>query len=384
MSTGAGKPKLAKRPSEFLALPESRMDVERGVVTSYAKMLVLMGTILLLMAAVLAVALVTMLGCLQASLSSISRHEVRKKAQDHERGASALYILHARGFEVIVSFIILRILLSVSVVVIMIALLPIVLSVLASTLLITFVSEIIGRFYLQQFFLAQTDWLMPVLNKLLLITLPLSRPIGQFLDKKFARQLPVIHGKQHLLEMLEAHRSSVYSDIDEEGIEIAKHALNFGSKQIREIMIPKAKVASVSAEDPIGPIIMDELHKSGHSRFVVTSDDERVVGVLYLKSLLFDKSTGKIKDLMDPEVFYVHEELPLGHALQAFIKTRHHLFVVVNNFEDFVGILTLEDVIEQIIGKQIIDEFDKYDNPREVAALRAKKHHPTSAHKVIE
>lgn len=333
----------------------------------------------------MAVSLATMLSCLQASLSTISRHEVRMRAQNHEKGASSLYVLHARGFEVIVSFIILRVLLAIAVVVLMIALLPVVLSVLASAVLLTFVSEIVGRFYLQGFFLAQTDWLMPLLGKLLLLTLPLSRPIGRILDKKFARRLPVIHGKQHLLEMLEEHRSSIYSDIEEEGIEIAKNALSFGGKQIREVMTPKKKVVSVSAEAAVGPIIMDELHKSGYSRFPVTSgNDDKIVGVLYLKSLLGERSTGKIKDLMTPKVFYVHEELPLGHALQAFIKTQHHLFVVINNFEEFVGLLTLEDVIEQIIGKQMVDEFDKYDDLRAVASLRAKKQHPTSTHKMVE
>jgi len=344
-----------------------------------------MGTILLLLAAAVAVSLTTMLGCLQASLSTISRHEARTRAQNREKGANSLYTLHARGFEAIVSFIILRVLLAVSVVVIMITLLPVALSVLASAILLTFVSEIVGRFYLQGFFLRQTDWLMPLLSKLLLLTLPLSRPVGHILDKRFSKQLPMIHGKQHLLEMLEEHKNSIYSDIEQEGIEIAKNALSFGDKQIREVMTSKSKVVSVSAEAAIGPIIMDELHKSGHGRFPVTSDaGGKIIGTLHLKSLISESSSGKIKDLMSPEVFYVHEELPLGHALQAFIKTKHHLFVVVDNFEKYVGILTLEDVIEQIVGKQMADEFDKYDNAQAVAALRAKKHHPPSSHQVIE
>ena len=87
---------------------------------------------------------------------------------------------------------------------------------------------------------------------------------------------------------------------------------------------------------------------------------------------------------MSPKVFFVHEELDLSHALNGFIKTKHHLFIVVNNFEEFVGILTIEDVLEQLLGRQIVDEFDAYENLREVALLRAKKERSTSAKNMVK
>jgi CBS domain containing-hemolysin-like protein len=154
-----------------------------------------------------------------------------------------------------------------------------------------------------------------------------------------------------------------------------KHSLSFGQKTIYEIMIPRKVVTMVASTDLMGPVLMDELHKSGHSRFPVydSDDSNTIVGTLYLKSLVGEKQSGPVKKLMSNKVFFVHEELDLMHALDAFIKTKHHLFVVVNNFEEFVGIITIEDVLEQVLGRQIVDEFDNYDNLREVAALRAKK-----------
>jgi CBS domain containing-hemolysin-like protein len=100
-----------------------------------------------------------------------------------------------------------------------------------------------------------------------------------------------------------------------------------------------------------------------------------------LHDLVITKENKKVKDVMRREVYYVHEEQTLDHALKAFIKTKHHLFIVINSFEEFVGIITIEDILEQIIGKKIIDEFDKYDDLREVAALRAKdvRHHRLQA-----
>ena len=78
---------------------------------------------------------------------------------------------------------------------------------------------------------------------------------------------------------------------------------------------------------------------------------------------------------MRHDVYYINEQQTLDHALQAFIKTKHHLFIVVNEFEDVVGVLSAEDVIEQIIGKPMLDEFDQYDDLREVAKRTARQKH---------
>jgi CBS domain containing-hemolysin-like protein len=75
---------------------------------------------------------------------------------------------------------------------------------------------------------------------------------------------------------------------------------------------------------------------------------------------------------MNPKVYYVNQEQNLKHALAAFLKTRHHLFVVVNGYRETAGILSLEDVIEALIGQKIIDEYDEHDDLRKVAARSAK------------
>ncbi|MCA9346895.1 CBS domain-containing protein, partial [Candidatus Saccharibacteria bacterium] len=151
--------------------------------------------------------------------------------------------------------------------------------------------------------------------------------------------------------------------------------LGFGDKKIRDVMTPRRMVQTVTKDDEIGPVLMDELHKSGHSRFPVISEPKHYnfVGTLYLRDLIGELHSKKVKDLMSPQVFYVHEEESLDHALRAFLKTKHHLFIVVNNFEEFVGVLSIEDVIEAIIGKEIVDEFDQHDNLRAVAQSIAEK-----------
>src|SRR3990167_8528946 len=137
-------------------------------------------------------------------------------------------------------------------------------------------------------------------------------------------------------------------------------------------MTPRRAARIVSVKDSIGPVLMGELHDSGFSRFPVYQDKEdHIVGTLYIHDLVAVKTGGEVRNFMDKKVYYVHDQQTLNHVLQAFLKTKHHLFIVVNNFEDFVGVITIEDVLEQILGQPIIDEFDKYDDLREVAKLEA-------------
>ena len=71
---------------------------------------------------------------------------------------------------------------------------------------------------------------------------------------------------------------------------------------------------------------------------------------------------------MDEEVCFIHEDQDLSHALKAFIKTEKLLFIVVNSYRETVGVLTLEDVIESMIGQKINDEFEQHTDLRAVAA----------------
>jgi CBS domain containing-hemolysin-like protein len=82
---------------------------------------------------------------------------------------------------------------------------------------------------------------------------------------------------------------------------------------------------------------------------------------------------------MEKKVYYIHQDQTLDAALAAFLKTRHHLFVVVNGYRETAGLLCLEDVIEALLGRQIIDEFDLHDDLRAVAEREAK-HNNRSPH----
>lgn len=196
-----------------------------------------------------------------------------------------------------------------------------------------------------------------------------------------------LYEKEDLLDLINNQNHQLDNRIPEIDLKIAFGALTFGDKIVGNIMTPRRKLKLVAANDSIGPHLMDELHASGFSRFPVVKDSTKVaspqiIGTLYLKDLMGHDGAGKVRDAMKGDVYFINESNTLREALNAFLKTHHQLLVVVNNFEEIVGVLSLEDVAEQILGAKIIDEFDRYDDLRAVAGLEAKK--DKAQHKEVE
>ena len=170
-------------------------------------------------------------------------------------------------------------------------------------------------------------------------------------------------------ELSESIAASTGILTDDEQLLLA-NSLSFRDKKIKEVMTPRGVVQTVKKDEFIGPLVLDELHSLGHSRLpVIDGDIDHVVGVLHLRSLLsLDVRTSESAEkLMDPQIVYIHEDDSLQKALTGFIKKRQHLFVVVNSQRETVGLVTLEDVIETLIGKKIVDEDDVHDDMRVVA-----------------
>jgi CBS domain containing-hemolysin-like protein len=212
------------------------------------------------------------------------------------------------------------------------------------------------------------SFLNPVLSRLAAVYPPAGR----------VRLHTGLYEKKDLLDLLSKQNNQLDNRIDAADLRIAGGAMSFGDKLVRDVMTPRRQIKLVSANETVGPMLMDELHKTGHSRFPVTKDSTKaaspdIIGTLYLKDIIGYEGGGKVKDLARKDVYYVNEDSNLRQALSAFLKTHHHLLVVVNSFEEIAGVLSIEDVMEQIIGQPITDEFDNYEDLRMVAKEEARK-----------
>lgn len=214
-------------------------------------------------------------------------------------------------------------------------------------------------------------------------------PMLDFIVRFINRHRPLkihtgLYDKDDLLMLFERQEVQADNRVDQAALEIARHALSFSERTVEDILTPRRVVRAVNVEETVGPILMTELHESGFSRFPVYEGKQDMVGVLYMRDLVRAKTGGQIRKIMHPQVCFVHEDQRLNEALQAILKTHQHLFVVVNSFEEYVGIVTIEDILEEIIGKQIMDEFDQYEDMRAVAHIHAKNDRASNHHPVEE
>ena len=148
------------------------------------------------------------------------------------------------------------------------------------------------------------------------------------------------------------------------------HGLSFSDQTVESIMTPKSVVKTINKSEFLGPLVLSEIHALGHSRLpVIDKDIDHVVGILHLNDLLSlgVRQSVTAEKAMEPKVFYIRNDDTLEHALAAFIESRRHLFIVINELRETVGILTLEDVIEALIGRKIVDEDDNHEDLRTVA-----------------
>lgn len=184
--------------------------------------------------------------------------------------------------------------------------------------------------------------------------------------------LHVVAGAGHILTRDERH--------------LIQHGLAFNDRRVNEVMVSRSVVATVNRKELLGPLALNDLHQTGHSRFpVIDGDIDHVIGMLHIQDLLTldDKKSLTAERAMESRVYYIRDIQTLQHALAAFLRTHHHLFIVINEFHETVGVLSLEDVIEALIGRRIVDEFDSHDDLRVVARRLAQAHQqPTDSHTV--
>ena len=165
-----------------------------------------------------------------------------------------------------------------------------------------------------------------------------------------------------LLELLRNAEQDQVLDADALGI--IEGALQVSSMQVRDIMIPRSQLVIVSAKLPPNEII-ELVTKASHSRFPVTGENvDNVIGILLAKDLLpliLKEETRKldIKDVVRPATF-VPESKRLNVLLKEFRETRQHMAIVIDEYGSVSGAVTIEDVLEQIVG-EIEDEYDVDD-----------------------
>ncbi len=172
-----------------------------------------------------------------------------------------------------------------------------------------------------------------------------------------------LKNREQLLEALhEAARNHV---IDNDALAMIEGVLGVSEMQVREIMIPRSQMVVVERDADLRDILRIVVD-SAHSRFPAVGENrDEVVGILLAKDLLplflhDDEQRFKLRDILRPAVF-IPESKRLNVLLKEFRASRNHMAIVVDEYGGVAGLVTIEDVLEQIVG-EIEDEHDIADD----------------------
>jgi CBS domain containing-hemolysin-like protein len=184
-----------------------------------------------------------------------------------------------------------------------------------------------------------------------------DKKLQLLLGKKQAARRAVSFGSREELFHLITESGTVLSTEDKK---LLTHALAFTRRRAADIMTKREDIVSVEHTELLGPLVLSDLHKTGHSCFpVIVRDLDQVVGMLDIRDhlTLEAKRSLTAAKTMTPRVFYIRGDQTLDHALATFVRTRHHLLVVVDENGATLGLLSLRDALEALFGRPIADEF---------------------------
>lgn len=179
--------------------------------------------------------------------------------------------------------------------------------------------------------------------------------------KKFLRsffQAPMEDKDELFALLLEARENEL---LDTDAFEMLEGVLSVAEMQARDIMIPRAQLVVIEQTDSLNDFLPNIIH-SGHSRFpVVAEDKDTILGILLAKDMLkhlfsHHDEPFNIQEYMRPVIF-VPESKRLNVLLKEFRMNRNHMAVVVDEYGGVSGIITIEDILEEIVG-DIADEHD--------------------------
>ncbi len=178
-----------------------------------------------------------------------------------------------------------------------------------------------------------------------------------WLDRLGALIMREPEDREHLVELLRsAHGRNL---LDGEALSMIEGALQVSEMRVRDVMIPRAQMDVIDINETPDRFIPSVIG-TGHSRFpVIDRDRDHVIGVLLAKDLLryyAGEEEFNVRQMLRPAVF-VPESKRLNVLLHEFRKNRNHMAIVVDEYGGVAGLVTIEDVLEQIVG-DIEDEYD--------------------------
>jgi CBS domain containing-hemolysin-like protein len=184
-----------------------------------------------------------------------------------------------------------------------------------------------------------------------------------------------LHGSGEEIVLL-AERGAQEGTLSTSESDIIANALTLGNVRVSEIMTPRTVVAALSRSSSVAEVFQEHPTLTFGRLPVFGKNMDDIVGVVRSRDLLkakaHDQDAGLVEQFMQ-EASFIPETATVGNALQLSLKTHNKLLVVVDEFGATAGVVTMEDVIEHLLGREIFDKDDIAVDMRELARAKIQK-----------
>jgi metal transporter CNNM len=238
-----------------------------------------------------------------------------------------------------------------------------VIAVATSTLLIVVFGEVIPQALFTKHALRVTSRLAGVLRIMIVLTYPVAKPLQLLLDKLFGHEKAHLYSRHELGMIISEHDEDSDTELDYHEVDIIKGALMLSGKRVKQITTPINEVYWITPDTVIDADKIDEIKSENFSRIPVLSKSlKKSFGVLLMKQLVdidFDERSYTARELPLVKTSVVGNMTALDTMFRKFIAAKAHLMPVEKD-GSIIGIVTIEDLIEEIIGHEIEDETDTH------------------------
>ncbi len=232
---------------------------------------------------------------------------------------------------------------------------------LISTLFIVVFGEILPQAFAVKHDLRAIAVFAPFLKLIIFISYPVSKPLQKLLDKLIGPEDERLHTRHELGLIIKEHHEENMSELDDDEVEIVQNALQLSEKRVKEIMTPLKDVYYILENESIDEKKIDELKVENWSRVpIFNTSKTKCDNFLVLKDLVdidFDKRPYRLSEVKTHRAKTVGSMTALDTMFRKFISAKSHMMIVKKK-NKIVGIVTIEDLIEEIIGHEIEDESD--------------------------
>ncbi len=298
---------------------------------------------------------------LTIGIMSLNPGDLRRKAHVGNPDAARLLPLRGQGNLVLCTLLLGNVAVNAALAIFLGSLASGVLAGFVATALIVLFGEIVPQAIFAKHALHLGAKASPLIYPFLFVFYPIAKPISLVLDSMLGGELPTLYSKREIHLLLQEHEQHKKHDIGEQELRIMQAGLVFSEKRAKDVMVPRKKVFTLAHDAVLDKRLLRTLKDLGYSRVPVEhGHPDNIVGVLYMKDLLLFHPLKKVmvEQVMRPGVLFIRDSDFLGKVLSRARTERIHLLIVQDEKKHVVGIVSLEDVLEEIIG-EIDDEYDE-------------------------